>query len=741
MVALPGGKKRALTSQVWNATVANLSLMALGSSAPEILLSVIEIAGASFYAGELGPSTIVGSAAFNLMVISAVCVSALPGSEGRYIKQRSVFYITSFFSVLAYIWLLVILTYFSPNVVEVWEGFVTLALFPILVYIAYLADIGAISCSLGGSGTSAALVGNRSTRKVILTGGGGAARSAVHSPAYYLRKAVGTATGTGAQEARDNRRLNKIEAAAAQAEKTGRSARFAMATATSKARLQQTVEKTDATIELGATRFAAREADGYVEVQVFRSGSLAAIASVGFQITLDVAASTVEAEGRLTFEPTQQTATLKVEVLPEDQRQNAGAEGAAFWVHLHDASRGATLGSTTRCAVAVVVGNAPGVVCLESDSLRVKEDASAAVFTLRREEGYHGVISVEVNTRDGTAIAPSDYAKVEGHVVTFDHGEVVKTVEVEIHNDDQFEGDEEFNVIFSNATGGATFSMDCNGGPERAVASVVIECDDEAEQAGCGGLLVAIGINADLWTRVGFEWRTQLEEAVAFDGDCTVGAFIFYLLAIPWRFVFALAPPPRLMGGWGCFVVALAMIGGLTAIIGDLANNLGCCLGISQSVTAITFVALGTSLPDTFASKSAATSEPHADASLGNITGSNSVNVFLGLGLPWFFAAIYWSYAASPASQEAWHRRYAPEAWYSPSMPVAFAVPASDLSFSVLVFSACALTTLGIIFLRRAVFGYELGGPPFWARLTSLVFVLLWFVYIALSIWYIESSA
>ena len=156
-----------------------------------------------------------------------------------------------------------------------------MALFPILVYIAYLADIGAISCSLGGSGTSAALVGNRSTRKVILTGGGGAARSAVHSPAYYLRKAVGTATGTGAQEARDNRRLNKIEAAAAQAEKTGRSARFAMATATSKARLQQTVEKTDATIELGATRFAAREADGYVEVQVFRSGSLAAIASVG----------------------------------------------------------------------------------------------------------------------------------------------------------------------------------------------------------------------------------------------------------------------------------------------------------------------------------------------------------------------------------------------------------------------------------------------------------------------------
>ncbi len=38
-----------------------------------------------------------------------------------------------------------------------------------------------------------------------------------------------------------------------------------------------------------------------------------------------------------------------------------------------------------------------------------------------------------------------------------------------------------------------------------------------------------------------------------------------------------------------------------------------------------------------------AVSEPYADSSIGNVTGSNSVNVFLGLGLPWMIAAIYWS--------------------------------------------------------------------------------------------------
>lgn len=60
------GEPYKILVRVWNETVSNLSLMALGSSAPEILLSVIEIFGNKFEAGELGPSTIVGSAAFNL---------------------------------------------------------------------------------------------------------------------------------------------------------------------------------------------------------------------------------------------------------------------------------------------------------------------------------------------------------------------------------------------------------------------------------------------------------------------------------------------------------------------------------------------------------------------------------------------------------------------------------------------------------------------------------------------------
>lgn len=55
----------------------------------------------------------------------------------------------------------------------------------------------------------------------------------------------------------------------------------------------------------------------------------------------------------------------------------------------------------------------------------------------------------------------------------------------------------------------------------------------------------------------------------------------------------------------------------------------------------IFFTCLGTSLPDLFASKNAAQNEQYADAAVGNVTGSNGVNVFLGLGIPWIIATIY----------------------------------------------------------------------------------------------------
>lgn len=129
--------------------------MALGSSAPEILLAVIEtITGLAKGAcpGKLGASTIVGSAAFNLLVISGLSILAVSEKNAdesdperdttvplgvKKIYDMYVFSVTATLSIFAYVWLLICLT---DQVVEVYEGVLTFFFFFFLLGVAFCAD-------------------------------------------------------------------------------------------------------------------------------------------------------------------------------------------------------------------------------------------------------------------------------------------------------------------------------------------------------------------------------------------------------------------------------------------------------------------------------------------------------------------------------------------------------------------------------------------------------------------------
>jgi len=134
------GETMVVNVRIWNETVSNLTLMALGSSAPEIMLSIIEVVGNNFNAGDLGPGTIVGSAAFNLFVIIGLCVSVIPDGEVRRIKHLRVFFITASWSIFAYLWLYIIIAVTSPDRVDLWEAILTFVFFPTTVLTAYIAD-------------------------------------------------------------------------------------------------------------------------------------------------------------------------------------------------------------------------------------------------------------------------------------------------------------------------------------------------------------------------------------------------------------------------------------------------------------------------------------------------------------------------------------------------------------------------------------------------------------------------
>ena len=121
--------------------------MALGSSAPEILLNVIEtVQTLGSKPGELGPSTIVGSAAFNFLIISGLSIYAVNESNDTRSKQErddagtpagvkkvqdtGVFAITTVWSIVAYIWLYVVLL---DGIVKEWEAYLTLGFFFALI--------------------------------------------------------------------------------------------------------------------------------------------------------------------------------------------------------------------------------------------------------------------------------------------------------------------------------------------------------------------------------------------------------------------------------------------------------------------------------------------------------------------------------------------------------------------------------------------------------------------------------
>ena len=195
--------------------------------------------------------------------------------------------------------------------------------------------------------------------------------------------------------------------------------------------------------------------------------------------------------------------------------------------------------------------------------------------------------------------------------------------------------------------------------------------------------------------------------------DVTGGEAILHFLSVGWKVLFAFCPPPHMGKGVPCFFVALFFIGVVTAIVGEVATLMGCVIGLKPGITAITFVAIGTSLPDTFASMTAARDSRYADSAVGNVTGSNSVNVFLGMGLPWVVAIIYELYISET------------------NVTGTYRYPAKGLDLSVLLFLVCSLIGIAILVFRRIVVKGELGGSPAGRKFSCFIFCGLWIFYVS----------
>ena len=862
------GQRYEVRALLWNPTVANLTLLALGSSAPEILLSIIEMLltlvpeGRCQKPGEIGPNTIVGSAAFNLLMISAVCTLSVPEGELRRISELKVFLITAAFSVMAYVWMLLVLKWWTPDVISIEEALLTLAMFPLMVFLAWGQDVkwkllskpprpdeegeielasaselnGAASAEAGAlsmptrlrAGSNGALPHDAAARpraaSITITGPGRSAQAS-SDPRVHLQHLSYTTKGGArvevdrAQIANILRKVKQDDAAdAAIAESIMQSAApGATAVPTPPARrlsssvaaesvLQsiegprwsaaryrmnavrmlaakphkkagptpsekhehavmllersRSAEKTPsginkwrsfdmdpsaAYVSFGSLSYTVMENAGSMEIIVEREGCTDRAVSVRYATQEDLALAGKDyehTEGVLCFEVGETKKTININIIDDDVWEPDNH----FWVTIEAVEAGTALmpeassdggkpaaaaseqtggGAvedgdsadsapsvvvrTPRTKVTIIDDDNPGIFAFKDRRVLVKESESTARCTVLRKLGSDGAVEVSYETVDLTGLEGRDYIKTSG-VLRFESGEVEKSIKVPMLRHGDRLVDSTFKVRLHSPTGGAAITRQCecnvvlvDDEEIKAVAQTIAEVIERREES--------LRVGTSTWAQ---QFREAIVPSPGVDDDgkeeeLTAITLLLHYLAISWKVVFAFIPPSEMRGGWPAFGISLLMIGALTAVIAEFAALFGCACGLKDPVTAITFVALGTSLPDTFASRMATVEAPDADAAIGNVTGSNSVNVFLGLGLPWTIAAIY--YKATGGRD--------------------YVVPGGSLGFSVTIFTAVAIVAIAVLLVRRRSVGAELGGAG--KKQVAMLFGFLWLLYVTLS--------
>ncbi|XP_026079418.1 sodium/calcium exchanger 3 isoform X3 [Carassius auratus] len=799
IVKRPNGETTTTTIRVWNETVSNLTLMALGSSAPEILLSVIEICGHEFHAGELGPATIVGSAAFNMFVIIGLCVSVIPEGEVRKVKHLRVFFVTAAWSMFAYIWLYMILAVFSPNVVQVWEGLLTLAFFPICVILAWVADRrllfykfmhkkyrtdkhrGVIIETEGDRSKGIEMDGKMMNSHFV---DGGAASNLMgliegkevdesrrdmirilkdlkqKHPEKELDQLVEMANYYALSHQQKSRAFYRIQATRMMTGAGNILKKHVAEQAKRSASVQEVhIEEPEeyvSRIMFEPAIYQCLENCGAVLLSIVRKGGdIAKTIYVDYKTedgSANAGADYEFTEGTVVFKPGEVVKEITVGIIDDDIFE----EDEHFFVRLSNVRvletedevlspsslpyPKALLGFPAVATVTILDDDHAGIFTFESESMHVSESVGIMEVKVLRTSGARGTVIIPFRTVEGLAKGGGeDFEDAYGEL-EFKNDETCKTIQVKIIDDEEYEKNKNFYLELAEprmvdmslqkdipdrklsseeeeARRIAEMGKPVLG--EHAKIEIIIEESYEFKSTvdkliKKTNLALVVGTNS---------WREQFMEAItvsAGDEDEDEGGeerlpscfdYVMHFLTVFWKVLFACVPPTEYWNGWACFIVSIVIIGLLTAVIGDLASHFGCTIGLKDSVTAVVFVALGTSIPDTFASKVAAVQDSYADASIGNVTGSNAVNVFLGIGVAWSVAAIYWHMQGRP-----------------------FEVQAGSLAFSVTLFTIFAFLAVGVLlYRRRPHIGGELGGPRTQRIFTTLFFFGLWFLYILFS--------
>lgn len=393
----------------------------------------------------------------------------------------------------------------------------------------------------------------------------------------------------------------------------------------------------------------------------------------------------------VTLKPNMDEITIDIRIHDDDE-WNPDYD---FYVELYDVTTKRRLsGDDTQCKVTILDEDFPGKLSFKKTDMLGSRKNKQIDVVVERTDGTDGAISCHIrtealilgqqNAKNSENAQPFlDYVPID-EKLEFAAGENQKIIKIELIDNGEVSDDPELEMNIGLISSGVNASM--NGSESQASTvsrkkkkkedlddfgpkfKVIIE---KAEPAGvkiskknCCTVEIKDGyldevqeeeqinlIKYYVAQKNNNSWSQQFVDAcmlspVVDDDDLVVeqpgmSDALTHFATMFWKILFAFIPPVRWGGGKPAFVIALCFIGSVTAVVAEVATVLGCTVGLKEAVTAITLVAIGTSLPDTFASMTAARNSETADSAIGNVTGSNSVNVFVGLGIPWVISSVY----------------------------------------------------------------------------------------------------
>ena len=256
----------------------------------------------------------------------------------------------------------------------------------------------------------------------------------------------------------------------------------------------------------------------------------------------------------------------------------------------------------------------PAILGFESTDVTVRKGMKEIVVVVKRENGSDGSVSCMIKTdaiaerkTANTAVEFDDYCPVMNKI-TFLHGETEVRVAIPLvdkkvselggklieetdkldENKEEGEDDESEEVeedvmflvkLFNAEPAGVKVSK------KNTCIVTIVKSDENDEENKKTLKLIEYYMNYEspTWGRQFINaccLGPQIDEETLELEDITLHEALTHFFSIGWNILFAICPPANYWGGKGTFVMALTMIGLVTAVVGEIATVFGCVIGL-----------------------------------------------------------------------------------------------------------------------------------------------------------------